>query len=150
MPYVMVPVPEQHVEEVMQFVLRAMTRASLQPWDEESLGALFSEVDELSRTLLAFVARSALAGEDLPETEAARMMQLSGRETLAIQRELNEVARQSDREPLMTQRMVPQLLPNGRTTEVRVYEMEEPIARLVVDAERRELLEANDRLPGRA
>ena len=33
MGYVMMPVPEEHVEAVMQFVLRAMAKASLEPWD---------------------------------------------------------------------------------------------------------------------
>ncbi len=37
MPYVMVPVPEEHVEDVMQFILRAMARASIEPWDQPSL-----------------------------------------------------------------------------------------------------------------
>jgi len=139
MPYVMVPVPEEHVEDVMNFVLRAMARASQQPWDEDSVLALFLEVDELSRALLAYVARATLAGQDITEVEAARMVQLTGRETIAIQRELNELARQDGREPLISQRTVPQLLPNGRTTERRVFTMEEDVARLVGHAERQEL-----------
>jgi hypothetical protein len=35
MPYVMVPVPEEHVQDVMQFVLREMAKASHVPWDDE-------------------------------------------------------------------------------------------------------------------
>jgi hypothetical protein len=139
MPYVMVPVPEEHVEDVMNFVLRAMARAALQPWDEDSMVRLFLEVDELSRALLAYVARATLAGQDITEAEAARMVQLTGRETIAIQRELNDLARQEGREALITTRTVPQLLPNGRTTERRVLTMEEPVARLVAHAERQEL-----------
>jgi hypothetical protein len=135
----MVPVPEEHVEDVMNFVLRAMARAALQPWDEDSMTRLFLEVDELSRTLLAFVARATLGGRDVTEVEAARTVQLTGRETIAIQRELNDLARQEGREPLITTRTVPQLLPNGRTTERNVLTMEEQVARLVTHAERQEL-----------
>jgi hypothetical protein len=139
MPYVMVPVPEEHVEDVMTFVLRAMARAAQQPWDEESVLGLFLEVDELSRALLAYVARAALAGQDITEAEAARMVQLTGRETMAIQRELNDLAREQGREALITTRTVPQLLPNGRTTERRVLTMEAAVAGLVAHAERQEL-----------
>jgi hypothetical protein len=139
MPYVMVPVPEEHVEDVMNFVLRAMARAAKQPWDEDSMVRLFLEVDELSRTLLAYVARATLGGQDITEAEAARMVQLTGRETIAIQRELNDVARQEGREALITTRTVAQLLPNGRSTERNVLTMDEDVARLVNHAERQEL-----------
>jgi hypothetical protein len=53
MPYVMVPVPEEHVQDVMQFVLREVAKASLEPWDEKSVSELFHDGDEGSRSLLA-------------------------------------------------------------------------------------------------
>ena len=55
MPYVMVPVPEEHVEDVMQYILRALSRAAIVPWDEESIAEVYDGVDEVSRSLLAFV-----------------------------------------------------------------------------------------------
>jgi hypothetical protein len=148
MSYVMVPVPEEHVEDVMNFVLRAMARAAQEPWDEDSMVRLFLEVDELSRTLLAFVARATLGGRDITEAEAARTVQLTGRETIAIQRELNDIARSEGREALITTRTVPQLLPNGRTTDRNVLTMEEDVARLVGHAERQELAAAEPPAPG--
>ena len=60
MPYEMVPVPEEHVQDVMQFILREMAKASLEPWDDESVSKLFHEVDESSRSLLAYTARASL------------------------------------------------------------------------------------------
>ena len=65
MPYVMVPVPEEHVQDVMQFVLREVAKASQLPWDEESVAQLFGEVDEASRSLLAYAARAITNGTDL-------------------------------------------------------------------------------------
>ena len=141
MPYVNVPVPEEHVEEVMQFVLRAMTRASQEPWDDESIGKLFDEVDELSKALLAFVARAVSTGKDLSQNDAANMIQLSGREVVGIQRELNELARDAGRPPLVTQRTLTEALPNGRTTEKRTFSMEAEVALLVQAAEQRERLQ---------
>ena len=46
MPYVMVPVPEEHVEDVMQYILRALSRAAIVPWDDESIAEVYEQVDE--------------------------------------------------------------------------------------------------------
>jgi hypothetical protein len=149
MPYVMVPVPEEHVEDVMQFILRAIARASIEPWDADSVGRVFLEVDEASRSLLAFVARAAADGSDLDAAEAARKIQLTVRESLGIMNELNALSRDQNRPILITARMVTDRLPNGRVTEKRVLNMEPEVADLVKAAEQAELRDAGD-LPGGA
>lgn len=139
MPYVMVPVPEEHVQDVMQFVLREAAKASLQTWDEESVSALFHEVDEESRSLLAYAARAAMSGKDISESDAADLMQLRQRELAGIIRELNERATKDNRPALVTPRTITETLPNGRTTDKRVLVMSEDVAPLVHAAERAEL-----------
>jgi hypothetical protein len=139
MPYVMVPVPEEHVQDVMQFILREMAKASLVPWDEESVSALFHEVDEANRSLLAYVARATLSGADITEPQAAEMMQLRQREVAGLLRELNDEATKANRPALISAPTVKETLPNGRTTEKRVLTMSEEVAQLVRDAERAEL-----------
>ena len=71
MGYVMMPVPEEHVEAVMQFVLRAIAKASLEPWDPESASEVWEEVDEATRSLLAFVGAGGREDIDLSDAEAA-------------------------------------------------------------------------------
>jgi predicted ATP-dependent protease len=139
MPYVMVPVPEEHVQDVMQFVLREVAKASLAPWDEESVSELFREVDEESRSMLAYAARATISGKELTEAEVADLMQLRQREMAGIMRELNERASKANRPTLVSARTVTETLPNGRTTEKRVLWMSEELAPLVHDAERAEL-----------
>jgi hypothetical protein len=139
MPYVMVPVPEEHVQDVMQFVLREMAKASLEPWDEESLSALFHDVDEEGRSLLAYAARATMSGKEISEADAADLMQLRQREMVGIMRDLNERAGKANRPPLVTARIVTETLPNGRTTEKRVLWMSDELAPLVHEAERAEL-----------
>ena len=139
MPYVMVPVPEEHVQDVMQFVLREVAKASLRAWDEESVSELFHEVDEASRSLLAYTARASISGTDITEAQAADMMQLRQREVVGIVRELNERATKANRPSLVGTRTVNETLPNGRTTEKRVLWMSDELAPLVRDAERAEL-----------
>lgn len=149
MPYVMVPVPEEHVEDVMQFVLREVAKAKLEPWDAESVAAVYNDVDEVGRSLLAYAARAVTSGKDITERDAADQVQLRPREVVGVLRELNDRAAKSDRPPLITTRTVTETLPNGRTSEKRVLWMSNELAPLVVEAERAELAGVRDPLAGR-
>jgi hypothetical protein len=142
MPYVMVPVPEEHVQDVMQFILREVAKASLEPWDDGSISALFHEVDEASRSLLAYTARASQAGKDITEGQVADMMQLRQREVAGIVRELNDRAGKASRPALLVTRTITETLPNGRTTEKRVLVMADEVAPRVRKAEQAELADA--------
>jgi|SRR5262245_1572349 len=139
MPYVMVPVPEEHVQDVMQFVLREVARAALEPWDEESISTLFHEVEEEGRSLLAYVARAIAGGKEITEAEAANLLQLRPREIAGLVRDVNERAAKASRPNLLLNRVVTETLPNGRTMDKRVLTMSDELAPLVRDAERAEL-----------
>jgi hypothetical protein len=139
MAYVSVPVPEEHVEDVMRFVLRAMARASMLAWDDEAFADLWSDTDELGRSLLAFVARATLEDVDLTDREAAEKVQVRPREVHALAAELSQESQRRRRPPIVTTQMVEDELPNGRVVEVRVLLMDAEVARLVADAERSEL-----------
>ena len=146
MPYVMVPVPEEHVEEVMNYMLRAMSHASLEPWDEKSIQSLFDELDEFGRSLLAFVGRASAKEKDLAEVDAAKLLQLSSRETIAVVREINDLAREFGRPSLIVRRSFAEVQPNGRTVDIPVFSMDEEhidLVNAVVDADR-----AANPLPG--
>jgi hypothetical protein len=144
MPYVMVPVPEEHVEDVMQFILRAIARASIQPWDEESLSETYHEVDETTRSLLAFVARAEAEGKELDTLAAARQIQMTPREVNGILNEMQTLIRESNRAPIVSVRVASERLPNGRVTEKRVLTMEPEVADLVRIVERAELAQARE------
>jgi hypothetical protein len=129
--YVMVPVPEEHVVDVMQHVARLVARASVVPWDDEAVGELFDEVDEVSRSLLAVVARNTTAGKELSDEDAAHSLELNVREVRAIVRDVNEVAQRGKREPLLALRETPVVLRNGRTVQKRLFVMNDAVARAV-------------------
>lgn len=139
MAYVSVPVPEEHVEDVMRFVLRAMSRASILSWDAESFAELWSETDELGRALMAFVARAALEDFDLTDREAAEKVQVRPREVHALAAELQQESHRRRRPAVLTMQMVEDELPNGRIVEVRVLLMDAEVAQLVAEAERADL-----------
>jgi hypothetical protein len=150
MPYVNVPVPEDLVEEVMQFILRAIARASIEVWDATSVTEIFEEVDEASRSLLAFVARASSDGGELDAADAARKLQLTVRETAAIMNELNTLSRDANRPTLINARVVAERLPNGRTTDKRMLSMDPDVAELVRAAEHAELQNVPHPLAGSA
>jgi predicted ATP-dependent protease len=150
MPYVMVPVPEEHVQDVMQFVLREVAKASLEPWDEESVSKLFHEVDEEGRSLLAYAARAVVSGKELSEADAAALLQLRPREMAGLVRDINERAAQAGRPNLVMARVVSETLPNGRSMDKRVLSMSDDLAPLVRDAERAELADVPTPLGDRA
>jgi hypothetical protein len=142
MPYVMMPVPEEHVEEVMQFILRTVARASVQPWDAESVSRIYEDVDEATRSLLAFVARATAETGEMPAEDAARKIQLNVREMGGIMNELNLVTREENRADLIQTRVVTERLANGRMADRRVLIMSEEVAQLVRAAEQEELRSA--------
>src|SRR5690242_17401051 len=119
----MVPVPEEHVVDVMQHVARLVARASVVPWDDEGVAALFDEVDEASRSLLSLVARATVAGKELSDEEAAAQLELNVREVRGIVRDVNDVAQRTKREPLLALREATVVLRNGRSVQRRLFAM---------------------------
>ena len=134
MPFVMVPVPEEHVLAVMQFITRAVARASGQPWDEDSIAEVWNDVDEPCRAMLAHLARASLVGDDLDAEEVARRIGASIRETAAIVNELNSIARDAYRPNLITAPVAGEQLPDGSVNEKRMLRMSSDIAGLVQGA----------------
>jgi hypothetical protein len=140
MPYVLVPVPEDNVQDVMQFVVRLMSQASIEPWTEESIVQLFETIDEPGRALLSVVAQSALGGKPITEGDAATMIEMNWREVMGILRELNDVATAEAHPAIIGRRVVTETLPNGRTRDVRVLTMTDEVAQFVHAADRAQLL----------
>ena len=140
MPYVMLPVPEEHVMEVMDQILRIVTRASTEEWDQSSLEAFFHETDEATRSVLSVVARGALSGRQVTDVDAAALIDVKAREIVGILREVNGFASKAGRHPLLTFRPVVETLPNGRSTEKRLLGMTATLAGMVQEAERAERL----------
>jgi hypothetical protein len=149
MPFVMVPVPEDHVLEVMQFIVREMAEASAEPWDGASIAEFFDDVDEASRSLLAYTARASLGATDLTEGQAATMMQIRQGDVAGITRELNDRAMKANRPALLVRRAITETLPNGRTAAKPVLWMSDEVAHLVREAERAELADVRPPLADR-
>jgi hypothetical protein len=135
MPYIMVPVPEEHVAEVMEHVVRLSARANLQQWDTDAVAELFLAADEASKSVLSAVARRTIAGSPVTDEALATLVELGRREILGVIREINLRAARGKRPQLMIVREVSEPTPDGRTSEKRVLGMSIEIAEMIRKAE---------------
>lgn len=148
MGFVMVPVPEEHVEEAMAMILRISARARLQEWEQGPFSDLFHSLDEPSKSVLSIVARATIAKNAIDDVAVAEGIELTRREVLGITREINEQANGLGFPPVVVVRQEIETLPNGRTREQRLFTMTGEIAALVREAEQEELRAAPDLLKG--
>jgi hypothetical protein len=142
MDYVMVPVPEEHVVDVMMYIARLVARANVVPWTDEAVAELFDEVDEASRSVLSLVARATTADKELSDEDAADSLELKVREVRTIVRDINEIAQRGKREPLFSLRDTSVLLRNGRRVPKRMFAMTELVAKAIRAHERASISDA--------
>jgi hypothetical protein len=139
MPYVMVPVPEEHVLEVMATVLRLAARQSHDEppkgWDQQAVTELFGKANGPTRGLLSFLAHSQRAGSECIPPDIATALQLETSEVSGLLGPLNREFRRANRVPLFESRVHPETSRTGRTLKRRRLMMGEENARMVRAAE---------------
>jgi hypothetical protein len=139
MPYVMVPVPEEHVLEVMGFVMRLATRPSHdeppRAWDQDAVNEFFARANEPTRGLLSFLAHPKRAGKEFIPPEIARKLELEASEVSGLLGPLNREFRRANRVPLFESRVQVETSQDGRTLKRRRLMMGIENARMVRAAE---------------
>jgi hypothetical protein len=131
MPYVMVPVPEEHVVEKMQYVTKLIAKSSLEEWDKEAIDELFLGADEGVRSLLSVVASAALKEQDITASEAAHALELKLKDLGDIMTPLDEAAREGGRKPILEWVLGERVGPAGRPRQVRNLVMQRDVAEMV-------------------
>ena len=92
MPFVMVPVPEEYVTDVMQLVVDMTRGAPNQDgaqWDQPTIEKFFFDADEATRSVLSVVARGVVAGSAVTDEYAAGALQLDPQDMVAIVEQIN-------------------------------------------------------------
>jgi hypothetical protein len=139
MPYVMVPVPEEHVLEVMGVVLRLASRPSHdeppKAWDQDAVNEFFGKANEQTRGLLSFLANRRRAGKEFIPPDIARGLDLETSEVSGLLGPLNREFRRSNRKPLLESRVQIETAPNGRSLKRRRLKMPPEDAQMVRAAE---------------
>jgi hypothetical protein len=139
MPYVMVPVPEEHVLEVMGVVMRLAARRSHdeppRDWDQDAVNEFFAKANEPTRALLSFLAHPKRAGKEFIPPEIARTFELEPSEVSGLLGPLNREFRRANRVPLFESRVHVEASPSGRTVKRRRLMMGPEHAQMVRAAE---------------
>jgi hypothetical protein len=88
---VMVPVPEQLVDDVHKFLLMAQFRAAGTGWTAELVDTHLRRMPDDARALACTVARRIAAGSTPDDAELSVQFGISKRELFACAQELNEI-----------------------------------------------------------
>jgi hypothetical protein len=134
MPYVMVPVPEEYVTQVMQLVIdmtKGTTETDSQQWGEAAAEKFLADADDATRSLVSLLAKSALDGRDVTDQNAADFLQLSMRDTVALIRQVNGRAADAGLPALVELTTATTPIASGQAREVRVLSLREDVARFV-------------------
>ena len=155
MPYVMVPVPEEHVLEVMAIVLRLAARQSHDEppkgWDQQAVTEFFGKANEPTRGLLSFLAHPE-AGREGVHPSRHRARRSSSRRARSRASWGRSIASSAGRTGCRCSRAgcIPETSPSGRTLKRRRLMMSEENARMVRAAEQALREVEPDPLAGRA
>lgn len=136
MPYVMVPVPEEHIEAALKFVMNAIKRDSIEDWDESSIADLLASLDEASQVVLTAAAGGVVGSGAITTQDAAEAAGISTREAAAIVRELNVRALDLNRPLVILLDETEREGDDGARQVVATMTMAPQIAKLVHDADR--------------
>jgi hypothetical protein len=154
MPYVMVPVPEEHVLEVMGVVLRLAARRSPdeppKAWDQEAVNDFFAKANEPTRGLLSFLAHPNRAGKEFIPPDIAGTLELEASEVSGLLGPLKREFRRANRVPLFESRVHLETTVKGRTLKRRRLMMTVEHAQMVRAAEQAVRSMEPDPLAGRA
>lgn len=149
MGYVMVPVPEEFVQEAMKMVIRLSRSDAMNEWDQDAISQLFHDVPEMSKALLSAVARGSLGEEQsVKEDVVARSMEHSVREIREVAKEINARAMDDAYGRIIAITTTTETLPNGRMRDERRFSMSTELAEWVREAEREEAKQAPHPLLG--
>jgi hypothetical protein len=132
----MVPVPDEFVVDVMQYVARLVSQAARVPWTKEAVEEFFDSLDETSKAFLSFVARFTVADKQVGYEEATQALELSERELKDIARDINVDAQRNNFEPVVAARETSVVLRSGRVAQRWLLVMAEPVARMIRAHER--------------
>lgn len=131
MRYVMVPVPTEHVLDVMRWVLfRAPEDGDVATRDSARVTKLVSEADELTRSILLLVAAAAVRDEPLRLSDIADELDHDPQVVRTAVRDVNQHALGAGRN-LLTVRSETAVGVHGNTGKIAYIAMRPDLARMV-------------------
>ena len=91
MVHVMVPVPEELLEQVDELLLKLRLGLEASPFDSTAMGEYLLSLDEQPRGVLLEVAAAVVAGQPLDDVELADILGITVRELFGLLTDVNDV-----------------------------------------------------------
>ena len=92
MPYVMVPVPEEHEDDVLQFLMGLQVQAAMNRWPEGALDRYLEALDDTERSIVAGIIERSRQRRIVPEADLAAA---TGLEPSVLSEQVQAMARRS-------------------------------------------------------
>jgi hypothetical protein len=132
----MVPVPEEHVEQVMKFVVSLSERGRRQPeeaapWDPDSIGELVRNSESRLRGVLSFLAQPENADREFPPRDLAAALSLRSEELAGLVGPLSRRAKAAGHPSPIQSRKATVAGPGGARRRQRVLVMPADVAEMV-------------------
>ena len=140
--YVMVPVPEQLVPRVMQHVIGLMMLDSIEDWEQEEVTDHFASLTEDRKAIMILCANAVASGRVVTADAVAEKLQLPLSHVMKSIRDLAEIARESSRPQIVQVKMTTATSPTGREIKRREIQMDETVAKMVLEAEQADIASA--------
>jgi hypothetical protein len=135
MTYVMVPVPDDMVAEVRQFLRWGLAGPLLGDLDDDAAARFFASLDDEARRFLLVVADAALDSRVLPVAAAAAATGCSEREALGLMAELNTEVQHFGKLPLgLVSRELGEASEGSEDEPPYLFTMRADVAAIVVNA----------------
>jgi hypothetical protein len=136
MPYVMVPVPEEHVLDVMRLVLRrSRAQEPLMEWDSESVSEFLVDSDDDTRAIVLFVARATLVEEAIRIPGLSEALGLPVSTVLPAMGAANKRSLAAGRERILLMRSEAAVADDGTVTRVEEFAMPGRLAAMIVETD---------------
>ncbi len=91
MSYVLVPVPDEFVADVEQFLFQLRLREDLAPFDEDAMAEHLLSLDEEPRSIMLTIAEAVVQKRPYSDVELAELLGVSVRELLGLLTDINDV-----------------------------------------------------------
>lgn len=131
MPYVMVPVPAEHEDEVTQFVLKLTLAAAFDNWDADKARTLLERLDAFGRSVVLHAVRGSVDQELASDRTIAEALEVAAEDVVRCVNAVNELCAKNSWPALL---LVDRQVSDGSATHYLVVTGKP--ARLILQADR--------------
>lgn len=134
MPWVMVPVPEEHQAEFTEELMTLAMSTLMATWDAERVGTALDLLSADQRRFVVLVARESAEGRSMGLEALAAALELDPDTVIGRRDEVNRLCHSKSLPELVLFDPRPEISPTGESRPRNLFALGPSVARLVLDA----------------